>query len=591
MSNEIAGIGSKVEFAAPSGMKGVKNSPPFVVEMSASEAVRKASADAIELIKKKELTVEEQRALMEESIDNWSRHVNPGFLQYRKSVASDRDFAAIEWIDGEPGGSTVISASGVEYIDCLGGFGCYNVGHRHPEVVAAVQAQLSKQPLHSQELLDPLRGIAAKLLSMTMPPPNSGKEEDRLQYSFMTNSGAESVEACLKMAMLTTGRQSFIGVIGSFHGKTLGALACTSKAAFRGPFAHSLLRFTHIPVNDVTALRAAFTSAAFTGTLPAGLIIEPVLGEGGIYVCSPEFLRAARELCDEHGTMLIFDEVQSGMGRTGKWWACEWAGVAPDLMAVGKAFGGGVVGAGACVGSAKSWAKYMENPFLHTTTFGGNPMSMAGAIATMHVLADEEAGLIPGAYQKGEWLMARLRELQAAHPTIIKEVRGRGLMVGLEFPDDATGYSFSKGVFKRQVLLSGTLVNARTLRVEPPLTIRQEQLEEVLRRMQETLCEIEAERAAAASEAATAPVAAGGGGTAATRTTVRPSVHVRPLPTADPASVRRGQRIPSVSSEESDASAVSNSTPAGNETDPDSPVASRAPSRGPVRSDSLESDA
>lgn len=433
---------------------------------------------ALDIIHATDLSPQQQLRVMKDSIFNWSEHINPGFLKYRKSVAIGDAFAAIEWRDGTPGGSTVLDATGKVYIDCLGGFGIYNVGHSHPVVMAATLAQLAKQPLHSQELLDPLRGYCARLLSLTMPAPNSGREEDRLRYAFFTNSGTESVEACLKMAMLSTGRRHFIGVVGAFHGKSLGSLSGTSKAAFRRAFGGGLLPFTHVPVNDVTALRTAFESAKFTGSDIAGFLVEPVLGEGGIHVCTDEYLRAARELCDDAGAMLIFDEVQSGMGRTGTMWACEASGIAPDLMAIGKAFGGGVMGAGACVGSEKAWRKYFENPFLHTTTFGGNPAAMAAAIATLHVLRSE--GLVDAARTKGAWLAAELRRLQDAHPAIIKQVRGRGLMLGLEFPDDDTGFTFSRGVFARGVLLSGTLVNARTIRVEPPLTITQDELERVI---------------------------------------------------------------------------------------------------------------
>ena len=414
-----------------------------------------------------------------------TEYINPGFLTYRKSVAEGHQYAAIEWKDGLPGGSTVFDATGKEYIDCLGGFGIYNVGHSHPVVMDAVRTQLTKQPLHSQELLDPLRGYCAQILSMTMPLPSSGNEEDKLKYAFFTNSGTESVEACIKMAMLATGRRHFVGLIGAFHGKTLGSLSGTSKSVFRAPFGGGAVPFSHIPVNNCQALQQIFDSAKFTGNEIAGVLIEPILGEGGIHVCSTEFLQLARKLCTEHNSMLIFDEVQSGMGRTGRMWACEHANVTPDLMAIGKAFGGGIMPAGAAVGNYKAWHKYFENPFLHTTTFGGNPLSMAAAIATMKVLRSEH--LIEKAESTGNILKSGLELLQSRYPSIIKQVRGRGLMLGLEFPDNDIGFTFSKGVFAKGILLSGTLVNARTIRVEPPLTITLEQVNTVLQTFNEVL--------------------------------------------------------------------------------------------------------
>ena len=237
-----------------------------------------------------------------EVVEYWKDNVNPGFLDYRKSVSDE--FTAIEWRDGkEAGGSRFFGLGGSVYIDCLGGFGIYNVGHRHPVVVAAVRAQLRKQALHSQELLDPLRAYCAHILAKITP--------GNLNYAFFVNSGTEAVEACLKMTMLATKRHHFVAVVGAFHGKSLGSLACTSKKAFRGPFLPALMKVHHTPMNDINALAAYVEGAAFAGDPIAGIIIEPIIGEGGIHVLDPEFLQAARELCDLHGAKLIFDEVQS----------------------------------------------------------------------------------------------------------------------------------------------------------------------------------------------------------------------------------------------------------------------------------------
>ena len=299
---------------------------------------------------------------------------------------------------------------------------------------------------------------------------------------------AESVECALKFAMLSTGRRRFIGVLGAFHGKSLGALAATSKAAFRGPFATAgvLLPFAHVKLNDAAALRAAFEAAAFVGEPVAGLLVEPVVGEGGIHVADDAYLRAARALCDEFGARLIFDEVQSGMGRCGDGlWACERSGAVPDLVAVGKGLGGGVMPVGACVGTPACFAALVDNPFLHTSTFGGNPLACAAAIAALAVVDGER--LADNAAARGAWLRARLAELRDEHPAILKDVRGRGLMIGLEFHDDGLGYAFSKGAFARRLLLAGTLVAARVIRVEPPLTITHDALVDVVARLRAVL--------------------------------------------------------------------------------------------------------
>jgi putrescine aminotransferase len=177
------------------------------------------------------------------------------------------------------------------------------------------------------------------------------------------------------------------------------------------------------------------------------------------------------------------------MGRTGKWWGCEHDGVAPDLMAIGKGFGGGVMPIGAVVGTPRTWQKYVENPFLHTTTFGGNPVACAAAIATIHVILEED--LVRQAAQKGEYLLGQLNGLAARHPRVMKLARGRGLMLGMEFADNDLGYKVATQLFARQILISGTYINARVLRVEPSLTIERAQLDRFLQALEESLQAVE----------------------------------------------------------------------------------------------------
>ncbi len=429
------------------------------------------SNEVMDLISKKTLSPDERKKVIKESVEFWNEHVNAGFLQYRKSVSTD--YTAVEWEDE---GAVFRDVNGKEFIDMLGGFGIYVVGHRHPKVLKAVTDQLQKQAIHSQELIDPLRTYLAKLVSQITPGD--------LNFSFFSNSGTESVEGCLKMAMLTTGRRKLVGTIGAFHGKTLGALGGTSKAFFREQFL-PLLNWMHVPFGDVDSLAMVLKSGDFTGDRVAAVVIEPIQGEGGIVVAPPGYLQAARDLCDQYGAMLIFDEVQSGMGRTGKMCACDHDGVTPDLMALGKGFGGGVMPIGAVVGTQKTWQKFIDNPFLHTTTFGGNPLACAAAIATIHVLLEED--LLQAAAEKGEYLLKHINALAARYPKVLKLARGRGLMLGMEFMDNDLGYKVATELFARQILISGTYINARVLRIEPSLTISYPQLDTFLARLEESL--------------------------------------------------------------------------------------------------------
>lgn len=436
---------------------------------------------ALLLIDRVEMNETEQERVMESTLQKWKNHINSGFLEYRKSVSRDKSYALLDWHDAFPGTPWFNDHRGQKYLDLLGGYGIYNVGRCHPDVMKVVRKQAEKQTLHSQELLDPLRAECAYLLSLVMP--------DGLKNVFFTNSGTESVEACLKMAMVATGRHTMIACVNGFHGKTLGSLSCTSKSAFRSPFLHSLNKTIHCAFNDCEALTNAFKVANSTGDLIAGVLIEPIQGEGGIHVGTAEFLRTARRLCDENGAMLIFDEVQSGMGRTGRWWACEHSNVIPDLMAIGKAFGGGVMPAGACVGNDRAWEKYIQNPFLFTTTFGGNPLAMAAAIATLAVIHRNQLHL--GAFTKGEYFMKGLRRLMSEFPDIVQEIRGCGLMIGIEFQTNEFGIEFSKNMLEERILVAGTLSYAKTIRVEPALTIGDDDIDWALSKMRKVIYEID----------------------------------------------------------------------------------------------------
>jgi len=435
---------------------------------------REESAYVLDLIGKKILSPPEQDKVIEDSVRYWTDYVNPGFLEYRKSVSTD--YTAVEWEDH---GAVFRDVRGKEFIDMLGGFGIYVTGHRHPKVLKAVQEQLERQAIHSQELIDPLRTYLARLVSLITP--------GELQYSFFTNSGTESIEACLKMSMLTTGRHHFIGTIGAFHGKSLGSLAGTSKAMFREPFL-PLKRWTHVPFGDVDALRMIVASGDFSGDRVAAVVIEPIQGEGGINVAPPGYLAAAREICDKYGALLVFDEVQCGMGRSGKMFCCEHDGVTPDLMALGKGFGGGVMPIGACVGTPRTWERYIENPFLHTTTFGGNPVCCAAAIATINVLLEEDLPRQAG--EKGEYLLLRMNGLAQKYPKVLAGARGRGLMLGMEFQNHDLGYAVAKALFGRGILISGTYINAQVLRVEPPLVISQAEMDRFLAALEASLGEV-----------------------------------------------------------------------------------------------------
>ncbi len=427
---------------------------------------------ALDWIEKPSLSFEESTLLNQDTLQSFKEYVNPAFLEYRKSVTTSGDYGAVEWRASSL--NTLLDTRGNEYIDCLGGFGIFNVGHRNPAVISAVEHQLAKQPLHSQELLDPLRGMLAKTLCALTP--------GSLKYSFFSNSGTESVEAALKLAKAyqsTRGKYTFIATHGAFHGKTLGALSATAKAAFRRPFMPLLPGFHHVPFGDIEAMRERVFRCNNSGEGVAAIVLEPIQGEGGVNIPPDDYLRAVRQLCDEVGALLILDEVQTGMGRTGRMFACEHAGIQPDILCLAKALGGGVMPIGATIATEEVFSVMFDNPFLHTTTFGGNPLACAAALAAINYLLEHD--LPRQAMVQGQFLLDGLKSLAARYPDIMVEARGKGLLIGLAFVNNEMGYRFAQEMFRRQVLVAGTLNNATTIRIEPPLTITLELCQQVLR--------------------------------------------------------------------------------------------------------------
>ena len=439
------------------------------------DAVIEQSRKYLDFIAKEELTKEEKEWVVRESVEGFRDNVNPGFLEYRKSVSTD--YTAVEWKDS---GAHFTDIHGKDFIDCLGGYGIYNVGHRHPKVMAAVVNQMKRQALHSQELLDPLRAMLAKLVEMITPGD--------LQYSFFTNSGTESVEGALKLARLHTEHTGFIAAVGAFHGKSMGSLSATSKFVFRKPFLPLVPGFRHVPYGDADALEKEVASAEFTGEDIAAVILEPIQGEGGAIIPPDDYFPRVREICDRYGALLIADEVQTGMGRTGKMFGIEHYGVVPDIMCLGKAFGGAVMPIGAFVSTKEIWEKMTPNPFLHTTTFGGNPVCCAAAIAAINVTLEER--LPEQAAEKGNYFIPKLVDLMNKHKNICVEGRGRGLLIGMEFASNEAGYEVAKGLFEHGVLVAGTLIHAKTIRIEPPLTITKAELDKVLETLSRVFVEV-----------------------------------------------------------------------------------------------------
>jgi putrescine aminotransferase len=433
----------------------------------------------MDIIHKTQLTEAEAKAIIEESRTNFAEHFNRGWLDYRKSVTESGDWASVEWTGS---GACFRDILGREFLDCLGGYGMLNHGWAHPDVVNAVKAQLDKTPMPSQELIDPLRGVLANLMSQITP--------GNLKYSFFAASGTEAIEGSIKLAKLYSKKPGFIAATKAFHGKTMGSLSMMGKADFREP-AGILYGgpVYHVPFGDADAVEAQLETANKVGVGIAGVIFEPIQGEAGAIVPPDDFWPRVREVTKHYGVLLIADEVQTGLGRTGKLWGVDHWNVIPDILAVAKSLGGGVMPVSAFCSTEEIWQVLMyPNPFMHTTTTGGGALACSAAIASIQVTLRDK--LWEQAASKGKYLISQLEKLAAQYPQIYEKITGKGLLIGMHFKSQEIGYKVAAGLFRRRVLVAGTLTNAQSIRIEPPLVIMMEQIDTLLNRLEDTLAEV-----------------------------------------------------------------------------------------------------
>jgi len=359
----------------------------------------------------------------------------------------------VAFVRGE--GALLWDSAGKEYLDFLSGIAVVSVGHSHPAVVEAVRAQV---------------GTLTHVSNLFYTEPQTLLAE-RLHHllgwgrSFFANSGAEANECALKLARKWsakahgTPRSAVVAALGSFHGRTFSTLAATGQPAKHRPFMPLPAWFAHIPLNDIDALEAAITDET------SAVLLEAVQGEGGVRVATPEFMAAARKLCDERGAVLVIDEVQTGLGRTGRWFAFEHAGVEPDIVTLAKALGNGLP-IGACI--ARDEVADAFGPGDHATTFGGGPVVCAAALAVLDVI--EKEGLVQRSAAMGEHLVALLTERLG---DVVVEVRGLGLLVAMELASDAAA------AIVTDALAAGLVVNnvaPNAIRFAPPLVVGKDEV-------------------------------------------------------------------------------------------------------------------
>jgi len=395
-------------------------------------------------------------------------------IERDRKVTSPSLPRAYPFVPRRGAGSVVEDVDGNLFLDLNAGIAVTSTGHTHPRVVEAIQRQAEELihysasdfflPIYT-DVCERLDGIAG----MSKPA-----------RSFLTNSGTEAVEAGIKLARYATGRQYVIAFFGSFHGRSYGSVSLTaSKARYRAGFGPLLPGVLHSFFGDFEYLEEVLFKRLVSPHEVAAIVVEPILGEGG-YVLPPEgWFGYLRELCTRHGILLVADEVQSGMGRTGKMWAIQHFGAEPDILLVGKGIASGMpLGAMVARDDLMTW-----EIGAHGSTYGGNPLSCAAALATIDLIED---GLIENAERVGSFLLDGLSDMQARRP-LIKDVRGLGLMIGIEFQDHETMIAVEQAAFRRGLLVLGA--GDDVVRMCPPLVFRTDQAETALEVFEEAVAE------------------------------------------------------------------------------------------------------
>ena len=367
-------------------------------------------------------------------------------------------------------GSSLWDTEGREYLDCTSNYGVAITGHCHPRVVEAIRKQ--------SELLLSCHGTFYNESRSGLLERLSAIAPDRLEKAFLSNSGTEAIEFAFKLARRSTGKTGIISMMGAFHGKTMGALSATWNKKYRTPFMPLVPGFKHVPYGKLERVEAAIDDET------AAIIAEPIQGESGVNVPADDFLPGLRDICDDKGVLLILDEIQTGFGRTGDMFACQHSGIVPDILCLAKAVASGLP-MGATMATEEVMSKLKMGD--HSSTFGGGPVACAAGSATLDVLKDE--GLPERARENGDYMLSRLKELEERY-RIVREARGRGLMLGLELRFDVLNVIM--GALERGVLFLDAGRNV--VRMLPPLIINRGEIDRAIMILDEVLGVEEAAR-------------------------------------------------------------------------------------------------
>jgi putrescine aminotransferase len=389
--------------------------------------------------------------------ESYGRLINPAYPSFLNKLGLSRIAAKAE-------GATITDSQGNTYIDCVGGYGLFNLGHNNPDIIESVTDQLREQQLLTKPLISEIQVRLAECIEKITPGD--------LSCSFILNSGSEAIDCAIKLVRLHKGKKTIITAQKSFHGHTFGALTASGIPSFKRAFQPLLPGFVSVPFGDIEALKKSISDD--TGAV----LIEPVQHEAGVLLPPDGYLKKVRELCDEHELIFVLDEIKTGFGKTGRMFACEYYDIVPDILVLGKSLGGGLIPAGAVVAKSHLWKRFGLSFSMSASSYAGNVLACRAGLAAIRYI--QEGSLLADCAEKGKMLLRSFRDYVGEYPDILRSANGLGLLIGIETQSGKIALELTKEMIRQGIMMVPAFGNSSVLMVEPPLVISFKQIRAVV---------------------------------------------------------------------------------------------------------------
>ncbi len=389
--------------------------------------------------------------------ESYGRLINPAYPSFLNKLGLNK-------VAVQAQGATITDSEGNTYIDCVGGYGLFNLGHNNPDIIESLTDQLKEQQLLTKPLISEIQVRLAECIEKITP--------GELSCSFILNSGSEAIDCAIKLVRLHRGGKTIITAQKSFHGHTFGALTASGIPSFKRAFQPLLPGFISVPFGDIEALKQSIS--ADTGAV----LIEPIQHEAGILLPLNGYLQKVRKLCDEHGLILILDEIKTGFGKTGRMFACEHYNVVPDILVLGKSLGGGLIPTGAVIAKSHLWKRFGLSFPMSASSYAGNVLACRAALSTIRYI--QQGNLLADCAEKGKMLLRSLRDCVGEYPNILRSAEGLGLLIGIETQSGKIALELAKEMIRQRIIMVPAFGNSSILMVEPPLVISFQQIRAVV---------------------------------------------------------------------------------------------------------------